>query len=149
MVPRAGPMEMSRPAHSSSYQPMDSRDLSRARPPQAVIDLTSSPRRPPTNGANGYYPPALAHAAAGSSGLSYMPVSAGRSPMRETRDLHYEVHSGEQSRAYVSNSGMYERRAPPAHDYIPVRDEYQRRPVHEKDGRYLRSGLHYGGPDLQ
>ena len=149
LVPRTGPMEMPRPAYSSTHQPMDSRDRPRAQPPPAVIDLTSSPRRPLTNRDHGHYPPALTHATAGPSGLSYIPVSARRSPMRETRALHYEVHDGEQPRVYMPNSGMYERRTPPAHDYISVRDEYQRRPVHEEDGRYLRSALHYGGLNPQ
>jgi hypothetical protein len=147
LAPRPRPIEVSRPALSSGFQPIDHQSRPRAQPPHAVIDLTSSPRRPPASGDGGQYP-SHARAAAGPSGISYIPVSSRGSPVRERRALHHEVRSGEPSRAYMPNSGMYERRAPPVDNYTSMRDEYQRRD-HEEDGRYLRSGVQYGVPGLQ
>lgn len=150
LAPRMAPKQMLRPVYSGSHHPpTDARTQSRAQPPLQVIDLTSSPRRPPSNGDSGYYVSAHSHAAVGSSGLSNVPVSSRRSPVREANGTQYEVQPGEPPRAYMPNSGVYERRAPPARDYIPVRDDYQRRPIEGEDARYLRSGFHYRGPNLQ
>jgi hypothetical protein len=66
--------------------------------------------------------------------------------MREDRG-QYQVHSGEPSRAHMSNSGIYEGRAPPIRDYVPFAEQHQR-PVDGAGARYLRSGLHHGGSDL-
>jgi hypothetical protein len=145
---RAGHMQVPRPVLSNSHQPMDTRGQPRAQAQQTYIDLTSSPRRPPIHGDSGYSAPMYAHTAAGSSGLSYVPVASRRSPVREVRGALYEAHSGEPPRAYIPNSGMYERRAAPVRDYIPLRDDQHRRPVQGEGSRYLGSGLHYGGPGL-
>jgi hypothetical protein len=143
---RIGQMHMSRPPASNTHQPMDARTLPRADPHQTYIDLTSSPRQPPPNRDNGYRLPAYAPAAAGPSGISYVPPSR-RSPGHEVRGAPYDVQSGERPRAYTSNSGMYERCAPPVRDYVPMQNDQYRRPVND-GGRYLRSSLHYGGSDL-
>jgi hypothetical protein len=148
LVPRVGHMQVSRPIHSNSHQPMDVHSRNRVQPQQEYIDLTSSPRRPPTNGDNRYHVPAHVHAVAGSSGLSYVPITSRRSPVREVRGALSEAHSGEPSRAYMTNSGIYERRAPPVRDYFPVRDEQHRRPIDGAGAQYLRSGLQYGGPNV-
>jgi hypothetical protein len=144
----AGYMQMPRPVLSNSHQPMDIRGPPRAQPQQTYIDLTSSPRRPATNGGNDYSAPIYDRTAANSNGLSYIPVTSRSSPIREVKGAVYEVHSGEPLRAYMPNSGMYERRAPPVRDYIPLRDGQHRRLVEGDGGRYLGSGLHYGGPGL-
>jgi hypothetical protein len=144
---RVGHMHMSRPPASNTHQPMDVRTLPRADPQRAYIDLTSSPRQPPPNRDNGYRQPVYAHAAARPGGLSYVPAASRRSPVREVRHAPYEVHSGEAPRAYRPNSGVYERRAPPVRDFIPMQNDQHRRLV-DDGGRYLGSGLHYGGPDL-
>jgi hypothetical protein len=138
------PMKLSRPAREGDYH-MEPRAR---HPQQPVIDLTYSPRRQPTNGDVGYYASAHTHASAGPSNLSYIPVPSRRSPMREVRATRYEVHTGERPRV-VPNSGMYERRAPPVNDYIPVADGRHQRPVHEEGVRYLRSGQPYGGQHFQ
>jgi hypothetical protein len=144
---RVGHMQMSRPPVANTRPPMDVHSLPRADPQQTYIDLTSSPRQPPPNRDNGYRLPAYAHGAAGPCGISYVPATSRRSPTREVRGAMYEVHSGEAPRAYIPNSGMYERRAPPVRDFVPMQNDQHRRPV-DDGGRYLRSGLHYGGPDL-
>lgn len=144
---RAGPMQGSKPAHPSSFQPVDYHHQPRAQPPQPVIDLTSSPRRPPDNG-DGMFYSSQARAAPGPSGLPYVPFPSQGTSVRDPRSLQYEVHAGGQPRGHMPNSGMYQRTAPPVHDYIPAPDEHQRRPVYEEGSRYLTSGLHYGGPNV-
>jgi hypothetical protein len=127
---------------ANRLQPLEARRPV-AQPPQPVIDLTSSPRRPIYR-ENGYHLPAYSDAAAESNGLSNVPVSSRRSLPREARRVTYEVHPGESPRDYVPSSGMYERRTQPVHEYHPVREE--QRLIAED--RHIRNALHYGGPKL-
>jgi hypothetical protein len=145
LTPHAGVLHSARPAHATN----DARSQFRAQPPQDYIDLTSSPRRPPTNGGNGYHVPMYPHAVPDSNGHSYVPADSRRTPIREMRGPHHEINVGESPREYVHSSGMYERRGPPPRDYIPVRDEQYPRPVKGGPGRYLESALPYGGPDVR
>lgn len=147
LAPRAGPAHLSRPPQENSHHPTDLRSRPRAQPSQEYIDLTSSPRRPVTNGENRYHVPPHAPAGSGSSDISHVPVPSYRAPVREER-VQYQVHSGEPPRAYMSSSGVYEGRAPPVRDYIPYRDEQHQRPVEGNGAGYIRSGLHYGNPNL-
>jgi hypothetical protein len=133
--------QLMRVVDASRLQPLEARRPV-AQPPQPVIDLTSSPRRPIYR-ENGYHLPAYSDAAAESNGLSYVPVSSRRSAPREARRATYEVHPGESPRDYMPSSGMYERRAQPVRDYLPVREEQQRL---IDDDRHIRNPLHYGGP---
>lgn len=142
---RAGTARMSRPAHESDYQSFPTRSRPGPSSQQAVIDLTS-PRQAPSNGHHGHYASSQGRMVAESSGFSYISVQSRRSPVYEGRAPHYEVHPGEQPRTYMSSSGMYERRAPPAHDYRPVQDAGYQAPVYEDGVRYPRSGQPYGGP---
>jgi hypothetical protein len=130
-----------RPAHTGNYQPMDAHSRPKAPPAQEYIDLTSSPRRPPTNGENGYHASTRTYAAPMSSGFPYVPMISRRSPMREVRGAKYEVHTGEPPHRYMTNSGMHEGRAQPVRDYIPVRADQHRPPVGHGP-RYSRNGLH-------
>jgi hypothetical protein len=146
----AGPQGMPRLAQDSDYQSLHSRSRPRPPPPlpppHAVIDLTYSPRQAPVNGGYDYYVPGSGRAIAEPSGFSYISVPPRQSPARDTRASYYEAHPGEQPRVQKSNSGTFERRAPPVHDYIPVQDAHYQRPVREEGVRYLRSGVPYGGP---
>ena len=96
---------------------------SRGPPPEHVIDLTAS-----LNG-RGRPLPSRSVAAADSRGYAY----------------HHEVPASEPSRSYMSDNRMYERRAPPAHDYIPFQDGRQPFPAKGEDVRYTRNGTRYGG----
>ncbi|KAI0590177.1 DUF2293 domain-containing protein [Pyrenophora tritici-repentis] len=94
----------------------------RGAPPEPVIDLTSSPDgrdRPP---------PRRSAVPAGLRGYAY----------------HPEVPAGEPSRSYMSDTRLYERRAPPAHDN-PFQDGRQPFPAPRDDVRYTRNGSRYGG----
>jgi hypothetical protein len=147
LPPHAGPSYASRPVPAGHGHYEEMRDRPKAQAPQEFVDLTSSPHRPVTNGDSRYHVPGRAHAGSDFNGLPYVPVRSHRAPQREVRG-HYEVHSGEPSHAYITESGVYERRAPPVRDYMPVRNDQHQRPVDGNDTRRLRSSLHYGGPDL-
>ncbi|KAH8728831.1 hypothetical protein GQ44DRAFT_702049 [Phaeosphaeriaceae sp. PMI808] len=146
-APRAVPAQGLRPSYANNYQPTDIRNRPRAPPHQEVIDLTSSPRRPPPNTDDGYYQPGRFHAVPGPSGLSNTPVTR-QSGQREVRRAHHEVYPSEPPHTYNPNGGVYERRAPPPRDYIPMQGEQPRRPVDRENARYLRSAVHHGGPHL-
>jgi len=148
---RAGHAGVSRLAHESDYQSLHTRSQPMAPPPppQAVIDLTYSPCRAPVNGDAGYYAHGPGRALAEPNGFSYISVPPRLSPVHDARVLHYEAHPGEQARPYMSNSGMFERRAPPVHDYISVQDARYQRLAYEEGVRNLRSGMPYAALDLQ
>jgi hypothetical protein len=118
----------------------DKQDQFRAKPPHEYIDLTSSPRRPPPIGGNGYHAPVHSHAAPASSGRSYVPTA----PPSPVLLQYYDPAP----HGYVPRGGIHERRGSPARDYIPLREEH-RRPVERGLSRYQGSALPYGGPDLR
>ncbi|KAF1939067.1 hypothetical protein EJ02DRAFT_267218 [Clathrospora elynae] len=117
----------------------------RSQQQQQVIDLTTSPYRPPTSGDRGYYVPARSYTYAEPNGLTHATVPSRRSPVREMQGAYYEGPTGEPPRAYMPDTRMHERRAPPGHDYFPLRDERQRPQIAEESARFLRSGVRYGG----
>jgi hypothetical protein len=121
---------------------MDVHSRYRAPPAQEYIDLTSSPRRLPTNGDGGYHAPARTRADPGSSGFSSVTMTSRQSPPREVRAAKYEVHPGEPPRRYMSNSDIHDGRAQPVRDYIPMRAHQHRLPVDGHGLRYSRDGLH-------
>ncbi|RMZ72720.1 Coiled-coil domain-containing 25 [Pyrenophora seminiperda CCB06] len=88
-------------------------------PPQHAIDLTASP-----NG-RGRLLSLRSIAAADSRG-------------------HYGVPAGEPSRSYMPDNRLYERRALPAHDYIPFQDGQQPFRAKGEHARYTRNGARYG-----
>lgn len=114
-------------------------------PLQPVIDLTSSPRQSLPGGDRGHFVPVRSYGATEPNGHPYVPVSSRPPPTREVRGAYYETPVVESSHAYMPEARMYERRAHPAHDYIPMRDEQQRPRVDPEGPRYLRSGVRYGG----
>ena len=115
----------------------------RALPSQQVIDLTASPQRLPTSDGNGYHAPA--RSLAETNGHVYATVPSRRSPVRGVRGGYYEVPAGEPSHAYIPDTRLYERIAPPARDNIPLREARQQPRLGEESARYLRSGVRYGG----
>ncbi|CAO2654776.1 Nn.00g115090.m01.CDS01 [Neocucurbitaria sp. VM-36] len=129
---------------SPSYQSMDARSHQRIQPPQQVIDLTSSPYRPPVSGDRGSYKPVRSYPV-DPDGYAYVSMPARRSPMREVRGAYYDAPAEESSRAYIPDNRMYDERAPPARDYIPLRDERPRPRLENEGARYLRNGVKYGG----
>jgi hypothetical protein len=133
-------------SHASAYHPnqaTNSGSRPRVPPPQQVIDLTATPHRHPTSGGNGYYAPA--HSLAEPSGHVYAAVPSRPSPVREVRGGYYEAPADGTSQSYIPDTKLYERRAPPARDYIPLREARQPPRVAEESARYLRSGVRYGG----
>jgi hypothetical protein len=118
-------------------QAMNPRTRPRAPPSQQVIDLTASPHRPLTSGSNRYYVPARSLAETSSHAYA--------TTVREVRGGYYEVPAVETSHAHIPDTGLYERRAPLARDYIPLRETRQAPRVEEESARYLRSGVKYGG----
>jgi hypothetical protein len=119
----------------------DKQDQFRAKPPQEYIDLTSSPRRPPPTGGNGYHAPVHAHAVPASNERSYFPADPPPPPVL----LPYYDPA---PHGYVPRGGIHGRRSSPARDYILLNDEH-RRPVEGGHSRYQGSALPYGGPDLR
>lgn len=131
-------------ARNGLTQPL--RDQFRGQP-REFIDLTSSPHRPPPPG--GSYPSSpYSREVPGPRQLAYVSTASRRSPVHVGRGAQHEVH-GEPSRGYMPSSGMYERRAPPARDYVPVRNEQHPHAMEGDRGRHIRSALHYGGPSVR
>jgi hypothetical protein len=109
--PRVQPPPHTVAARTSHYPPMKLVDRPRAQAPPDVIDLTSSPRRLPPDADRRQYAPLHTYPV-GPSGHAYVSVASRHSPPRERRGTHYEVFAAsEPPRAYIPNSGMYERRA--------------------------------------
>lgn len=128
------------------YQAVDTRVRPGAQPPQQVIDLTSSPYRPPLSGDRSQHVPVRSYSAANpQSGHEYVSVPLRQSPIREGRVAYYEVPANEQPYTHRPVPGLYERRVPPAREYVPLRDERQRLRVEGEGSRYLRSGVKYVG----
>lgn len=98
--------------HTQEYLPMEPRSRHRAHPSQETIDLTTSPRRPPIGAAGDLYTAPQGYPA-------YMPE---RQYHTAVRNDYHEQPVGSRSHAYIpEHDRMYERRPPPAHEYIPVR----------------------------
>ncbi|KAH6882790.1 hypothetical protein BKA58DRAFT_373930 [Alternaria rosae] len=118
----------------------------RAPPPrEQVIDLTTSPYKPPSSGGRGYDVSARPLAPADPRGYAYASGPSHRMHVHEVRGAQYDVHPVDPSRAYVPDNRMYERRLQPNHDYIPLREDEQPRRLEDESVRYLRSGVRYGG----
>lgn len=123
------------------------RDQPRGQPPRDFIDLRSSPYRPPPPG--GSYPSSpYSREVPGPRQLAYVSTASRRSPVHVGRGVQHAV-LGEPPRGYMPSSGMYERRAPPARDYVPVRNEQHPHAMEGDRGRQIRSALHYGGPSVR
>lgn len=91
---------------------MEPRTRHRAHPLQGTIDLTTSPRRPPIGAAGNMY--------TASQGYSAYPAE--RQYHTAVRNDHHDRPAGASSHAYIpEHNGMYERRPPPAHEYVPLR----------------------------
>lgn len=106
-------------SHTREYLPMETRSRHKAYPSQETIDLTSSPRRPPF-GNDGTMPMASqVYPGAGANNHAYAPEVPRHSPVK----IDYYGHPvGARPDAYVSEQDrMYQRRAPPAHQYVPLR----------------------------
>jgi hypothetical protein len=100
---------------------METRIRHRAQPSQEIIDLTSSPRRPPPGRASDHYITAQGYPAGGSGNHAYMPEVHRRSPPREVRKDYHEYPAGARPYAYIPESDrVYQRRPPPAHEYVPL-----------------------------
>lgn len=98
--------------HTQGYLPMEPRSRHRAHPSQETIDLTTSPRRPPTGAAGDLYTASQGYPA-------YVPE---RQYHTAVRSDYPEQPVGSRSHAYIpEHDRMYERRPPPAHEYVPVR----------------------------
>ncbi len=106
-------------AHTRAYLPVESRARHSQHPPQDIIDLTSSSRQPPLdkpgeliNGSHGY--PAV-----GASSYAFAPDARRRSPVRI---VNHEQNGGARANPYIpEHDRMYQRHAPPAHEYVPLR----------------------------
>lgn len=105
-------------SHAREHIPMGTRSRHKAHPSQETIDLTSSPRRPPFGNASTLSTASRGYPAAGSSNYAYAPEVPHRSSVR----IDYHGHPVEaRSNTYVSEQDrMYQRRAPPAHEYVPL-----------------------------
>jgi hypothetical protein len=132
-----------RPSEFLSYQSPESRNRPRVPPSEQIIDLTSSPHRLPTNGDRGPQVSTRPYAIAEPNGHAYISMSTRRSPARELRGAYYEG-PGEPPRSYIPDNRMYERRAPPVHDYIPLEGHQLRPRIGQETARYHRSGVRYG-----
>lgn len=98
--------------HRQEYLPMEPRSRHRAHPSQETIDLTTSPLRPSIGSANGLY----------SASQKYPAQFLERHNPMSVRNDYRERPAEARSHAYISeNDRMYERRRPPAHEYIPLR----------------------------
>jgi hypothetical protein len=98
--------------HTQEYLPMEPRTRHRAHPLQGTIDLTTSPRRPPIGAAGNMY--------TASQGYSAYPAE--RQYHTAVRNDHHDRPAGASSHSYIpEHNGMYERRPPPAHEYVPLR----------------------------
>ena len=97
---------------SRGYQPLETRPRHQVHPPQEVIDLTSSSRQPPLGTAGDFH-------ARGQSDFACM-HEVRRRPA--ARNDYQDQSAGARSHAYVpEHDRMYQRRPPPAHEYIPLR----------------------------
>jgi hypothetical protein len=128
-----------------SNQRMASNNEPRAPPREQIIDLTTSPYQPPTNGGRGYEVSARSFAAADPRGYAYASGPSHRMPAREVRGPQYDVPAAKPSRAYMPDNRMYEARIQPNHDYIPFREDQPPRRLEEESARYLRNGVRHGG----
>lgn len=92
---------------------METRSRQRAHPLREIIDLTSSPRRPPPGVVGERYVDTHGYSATGSDGYAYVP--------EVVRNNYHEHPAGARPYAYISESDrMYQRRHQ-AHEYIPLR----------------------------
>jgi hypothetical protein len=129
------------PTEFHSNQRMAPNSGPRAPPREQVVDLTTSPYHLPTSGGRGYDVPARSFAGADPRGHAYALGPSHRMPAHEVRGAQYDVPTVQPSRAYMPDNRVYERRAPPNHDYIPFRQDQQPRRLEEESARYLRSGV--------
>jgi hypothetical protein len=98
--------------HTQEYLPMEPHSRHRAHPSQETIDLTTSPRRPPIGAAGDLY----------TAPQGYPAYITDRQYHAGVRHDHHERPAGARSHAYIpEHDRMYERRPPPAHEYIPLR----------------------------
>ena len=128
--------------HSVSYTSTESPNRARFQPPQPVIDLTSSPYRSSTGG---QYMPRRQHMAAEPNSHTHVPGPSRRSPPRELRGAYYDARAAAAPQPYIPDHRMYERPAPPARGYSPMRGDRDQLHVGQADARFLRSGVRYGG----
>jgi hypothetical protein len=133
-------------ARDSFTQPL--RNQSRGHNPREFVDLTSSPYRPPPRSSE-YPTSSYSREIPGSRELAYISTVAHHSPVRGGRGAHHAVLLEEPPRGCMPSSGMYERRAPPTHDYIPIQNEQYPHSIEGDRGRHIRSALHYGGPSAR
>ena len=114
-------------AHQSdSSQSMDIRGRPRMPSPPPVIDLTTSPYRGPTGNARGHFVPVRSFPAFEARDRIYVSQPSHHLPLRDVRGAYYEPPAAEPSHGYISDHRSYERRAPPAREYVPPRYEGQR-----------------------
>ncbi|UPX18917.1 uncharacterized protein EKO05_0009200 [Ascochyta rabiei] len=121
VFPRPGPTQSAEHSHMRMHPSTEPRSRHRAHPSQEVVDLTSSPRPPPPGVAGGRYVNAQGRPTAGPSNRPYIPEVQRRcSP--EVRNGYHDYPVGAQPYAYRPDSDrMYQRRPPPAHDYVSLR----------------------------
>lgn len=101
------------------YLPLETRSRHRAHPSQEIVDLTSSPQRPPFGRAGDLLTAPQGYPVPGPHSYAYAPEMPRRSPVRID---HHEQPVGARPTAYRSEQDrMYQRRAPPAHEYVPLR----------------------------
>lgn len=119
MYSRPGPNQAGMRLHMQEYLPMETRSRHRANPSQEIIDLTSSPRRPPHDMDGDRYATVQGYPVASARNHAHVPGVHRRSPVRI--DYHGQPF-GARPYAYMpENDRMYQRRPPPAHEYIPLR----------------------------
>jgi len=143
MAPRAEVAHVSRPPLPSNRQTMESRTQPRAQPSREYIDLTSSPRRPITNGEHRYNAP-HAIADADPRRLSHVPVPTHQAPVLDESGQYRMIPCAPRP-VFNIGRGVFAGGLPPVRDYVPSRAEQHERPVDGTAARYSRSGLHHDG----
>lgn len=106
--------------HVRDHQTLEISRRHRAHPSRDIIDLTSSPRRPPPGRAGDNHVIARSHPSAGPNNRAYVPEARRLSP--QVRNDYHKYPVGARPHAYIPESDrMYQRCPPPVHDYVPLR----------------------------
>ena len=116
--PKPGPPQVVEHPQMREYHTAATRSRHKANPSQETVDLTSSPRQSAYTRAPDPYVTIQSYPARPSN-YAYAPEVTRRSPMRF--DYH-DQPVGSRPHDYIPETDrMYQRRPPPAHDYIPLR----------------------------
>lgn len=104
--------------HTRGYESTWMRPQYKAYPSQEIIDLTSSSHQPPFGNAGDLFALTRGYHAATADKYGYVP-EANRPTVRN--DYHDQT-AGARPHAYIpEHDRMYQRRPPPAHEYVPLR----------------------------